>query len=306
MSVMIMGIGGSQKTAGVICNSSNKVSEVALPEKYKVPAVPSSGNYSQTFEVSDLSAANGIMNQGDEVIIPDIFTTADVGIMPIASAKTSYLYTNGLPSNSKKISWAGEGTADVSGVWIHKGVTEVNVSHADRIDNQLAISESVSNTHAAIYASKKIVVNAQAATYMNFYWPVTTLNTTHVYPEVINEGIVSLDSTTYPRQFPFYTNASSGSAIMRFNGAKTVNFHRQTMARGGSFYFPVIESLSATGISAVYGIELYLGPNMSTLNNSTKFAASNNVNIHIPAGNSTTKTTLDNAGLTYTQDYVIQ
>ena len=76
-------------------------------------------------------------------------------------------------------------------------------------------------------------------------------------------------------------------------------------ARGGSFYFPVIESLAASGTNAVYGIHIYLGPNLSTISNATKFSSSNYVTVHIPAGESTTKTTLDTAGVSYTQDYVI-
>lgn len=54
--------------------------------------------------------------------------------------------------------------------------------------------------------------------------------------------------------------------------------------------------------------ELYLGPNLVTLPQSARFVervTSGNLVIHIPAGDTTTKATLDSAGVAYTQDYVI-
>lgn len=59
---------------------------------------------------------------------------------------------------------------------------------------------------------------------------------------------------------------------------------------------------SGTGVTA-----LYLGGNVSNIDMDTQdkiLANSSRIAIHIPAGDSTTKTTLDNAGITYTQDYV--
>ena len=306
MAVMIMGTGGLQKTAGVECDANNKISVVDLLDVYKIPAVPNEGTYSQTFQVAaDLNVTEALLNQGKELLVPDIFTKAELALMSANTMKNSNYYQNGVPGFLETITWDGEGTADISGVWMPRKLTSVNVAHADRIDCSIAVDGSVSNTHAATYASKKVVINANAATYIRLLWPVTSLNTQHVYPELINSGIVNLSTATYPRQFPFYTNTSSGAAIMRFNGAKTVNFDRQTHARGGSFYFPVIESLAASGTNAVYGIHIYLGPNLSTISNATKFSSSNYVTVHIPAGESTTKTTLDTAGVSYTQDYVI-
>ena len=50
--------------------------------------------------------------------------------------------------------------------------------------------------------------------------------------------------------------------------------------------------------------KIYLGPNLATLNgNAASNIIANVAEVHIPAGDSTTKTTLDNAGITYTQDY---
>lgn len=59
-------------------------------------------------------------------------------------------------------------------------------------------------------------------------------------------------------------------------------------------------------------IDIYIGPSLTTIgtsnyNNPTTqlINHADKFRVHIPAGDSTTKTTLDSAGITYTQDYVI-
>ena len=58
---------------------------------------------------------------------------------------------------------------------------------------------------------------------------------------------------------------------------------------------------SDTGI-----LHVYIGPDLVTVTPATNmlaYQAQNRLYVHIPAGDSTTKTTLDNAGIAYTQDY---
>lgn len=71
----------------------------------------------------------------------------------------------------------------------------------------------------------------------------------------------------------------------------------------GKFYTmkcPSLRTMSNTnfGTQGNGGIKLYIGPNLSSA-----VAAIGNAEIHIPDGDSTTKTTLDGLGVTYIQDY---
>lgn len=67
-----------------------------------------------------------------------------------------------------------------------------------------------------------------------------------------------------------------------------------------------VEAFKYKGTDSV--LTWYIGPSLSTLNSATISnitGDSGKFNIHIPEGESTTKATLDTAGISYTQDYVI-
>ena len=59
--------------------------------------------------------------------------------------------------------------------------------------------------------------------------------------------------------------------------------------------------------NAAGSLEMYIGPNLDIIHNDVvnRLTAATNITLHIPAGDSTTKTTLDNAGVSYIQDYSI-
>jgi hypothetical protein len=54
-------------------------------------------------------------------------------------------------------------------------------------------------------------------------------------------------------------------------------------------------------------LDLYIGPNLTNIHNDAKnrLVSATNISVHIPAGDTTTKATLDAAGVAYTQDYII-
>lgn len=82
-------------------------------------------------------------------------------------------------------------------------------------------------------------------------------------------------------------------------------------AQGITLKLPALETIenyflrSPTGTGIMH---LYLGPNVSSIHanaSANMLNAGTRLDIHIPAGQSSTKDMLDQAGLTYTQDYVI-
>lgn len=77
-------------------------------------------------------------------------------------------------------------------------------------------------------------------------------------------------------------------------------FKSSTTNKSYTMLCPALETMTNTsfGSTGNGGIKLYIGPNLSNA-----VAAIGNAEIHIPAGDSTTKMTLDTLGVSYTQDY---
>lgn len=104
-------------------------------------------------------------------------------------------------------------------------------------------------------------------------------------------GVGTLQHCTGTWTFPALTDLRN---IPRPNGEQTM-------------YLPSIETQRwpqsfSTGGNGM--LHLYLGPNLSRVEAAPNWIShAANIDVHIPAGDSTTKSTLDAAGIPYTQDY---
>lgn len=76
-----------------------------------------------------------------------------------------------------------------------------------------------------------------------------------------------------------------------------------------TFKFPAITTFwnNSSLMSPQAPLHLYFGPDLASIqgSNGVNSLKATNVDIHIPAGDSATKTTLDNNSISYTQDYVV-
>lgn len=77
-----------------------------------------------------------------------------------------------------------------------------------------------------------------------------------------------------------------------------------------TIYLPALQTQShkdSMGYGSNTGIvHIYIGPNLTQIAGASNWKAhSAQVDVHIPAGNTTTKATLDAAGVSYTQDYAL-
>lgn len=129
-------------------------------------------------------------------------------------------------------------------------------------------------------------------------------DTTNGYCREIDWNFPELLSITLWYQNSLFAN-STGVINMPKLESIVGNYNWNKSNTTGKFYTikcPSLRTMSNTyfGTQGNGGIKLYIGPNLSSA-----VAAIGNAEIHIPAGDSTTKTTLDGLGVSYIQDYTL-
>lgn len=142
--------------------------------------------------------------------------------------------------------------------------------------------------------------------------------TTGIPVECHFDSLISLSSTAVITYEGF---GESTTGTIYFPVLTTLNNHINNVNYPLTLYMPSITSMgSGTTSGHLFravsnSLNLYIGPNLATMNHADANSVAEKIKagitagyitVHIPAGESTTKTLLDSYGITYTQDYVIE
>lgn len=288
--ILNMSSGGGGVKINVKAGTGNYTRSTYLksPKKFVFPVRDEDGNLRPTvLDASSLQERRSVWSLPfygfEQVVIPAHYETVAIDfpdealsyavkrIVHLGTVALNMYGTKYLPIEYIECHAASFSIPNSDGAWLS--------AHApDRTKIKFVLPECTSKAFSYLYrcdTALELEVDAPKCTIFNEYWDdaVSKYWTGNVcFPAVVSYGKMNL---------PY-----AGDMTWRFPSI---------MAKENN---AAIQSHDGTGV-----LHLYLGPNLSSGQFSEYITYSSRVDIHIPAGSSTTKTTLDAAGVSYTQDY---
>lgn len=253
---------------------------------------------STTFELpANTARVDAFCSMFEEVTIPSYFETFKGGL-----CTTSTAYTNNM-LNLKKVTIESERIEFGTGKW-SRSLEEVNFPNATTMTFPSATADLLCHTDADHFKLKMPLME-------DFHSALSTIYS------LSGTGIVDITGSDFSSAITVWTQTGVGPEKgERLNGTlefpKCTHIGNISRPRSGnlSIYVPLLERQSDTIFYVATGtgtVHLYIGPNLTTIANASNWAnysSSGALDIHIPNGETTTKTTLTAAGVTaFTQDY---
>lgn len=280
-------------------------------DKYEVPTIDNNGNalnpyfLDYTTTTYNVYLASQMFGIAKEFTIPEYFSRQLLGnnvqFQNVDNANLEVLNHNGSVSiiNPSGNTWHKPEfiyfgkikrfrVLNLNKITTIEGLTfTINSNEAQEYPKITINCKKVTSITTNSTGSRNLLGDATSGYYREIDWN---------FPELLT---ITMGSSSYNSLFANSTGIINMPKLKSITG--NANWYKHNTAdKYYTMKCPVLETMSNTyfGSQGAGGIKLYIGPNLSSA-----VAAIGNAEIHIPDGDSTTKTTLDGLGISYTQDY---
>lgn len=264
-------------------NSNRQFSDCVVRDKLEFPTEVDGTPVNQTFAVAS-NNTRFTVNVG-ELIIPDYFLVSNFQMFDFNTSANSKI----------KRLYCGSHT-------IQNWAAIYNLNYIEEYDFPYLTGDVYVGGLTNAPVSRRLHVKCPKATGAMFGRVGTS---SHQVELILDAPKITVFGNSYSFDSPFTQYCTGDNTLP---SVKTLRYSK--IPNGEiTFRFPAITEQTVANSFDAGGsgiMHLYLGPNMATCACSANWVSNSQyIDIHIPAGESTTKATLDAAGVAYTQDYVI-